>query len=126
MSADAASTPAQTQFAQGLQLADKGDLDGALAVFTRLTRDYPRLPEPYAQLAAIHVRQGEPLKAIAPLQTAVQLDRDTPALQEQLGDLYIALAKDAYAAASTRDTAQTKAALLQQLDIPSQNKNTHR
>lgn len=119
---------AATQFEQGLQLAHEGDLAGAIVVFARLTREYPRLPEPHAQLAALYVRRGEPLKAIAPLQTALRLDSSAPALQEQLGDLYVVLASEAYAAAQDRPAARAKHAQLRQLTItaPTNNTNTSR
>ncbi len=109
--AEAQAGRAEALFQEGLQQAAAGRTEAAVATFSRLTRDYPRLWQPYAQLAALYVRQGEPVKAIAPLQTALKLQADVPALQEQLGDLYVQLAADAYAAASpTRATAAEKAA----------------
>lgn len=109
-------TRAEAQFAEGLHFAAAGKLPAAIDVFARLTNEYPQLPEPYAQLAALYVRQGQPAKAIAPLQTALSLNTDKVALQEQLGDLYVELAGQAYTAAGTaRTSARAKAAALPSL-----------
>lgn len=113
---------AEAQFAEGLRLAAAGKLAAAVDVFARLTDEYPQLPEPYAQLAALYVRQGQPAKAIAPLQRALSLNTDKAALQEQLGDLYVELAGQAYTAAgAARTSARAKAAALPTLppDPPS-------
>lgn len=74
-------------FQKGLQLAAAGNTDAAVETFSQLTRDYPRLWQPYAQLGALYVRKGELTKAIVPLQTALRLESNVPALQEQLDDL---------------------------------------
>ncbi|MET0658120.1 MAG: hypothetical protein ABW110_08205, partial [Steroidobacteraceae bacterium] len=51
-------TPAETQFAEGLRLAGASELAAAIDVFARLTHEYPQLPQPFAQLAALYMRQG--------------------------------------------------------------------
>lgn len=113
--AGAAHSRAETQFAEGLRLAAADKLPAAIDVFVRLTQEYPQLPQPYAQLAALYVRQGEPVKAIAPLERALKLNTDEAALQEQLGDLYVELAARAYTAAgATRGSARDKATALTQ------------
>ena len=71
-----ATTPAETQFAQGLKFAAEGNTKAAIEVFTRLTRDYPRLAEPYEQLAASYVKAGNLDKALPALQSALRLRND--------------------------------------------------
>lgn len=90
---------AEAQFAQGLKFAAEGNTSAALEVFTRLTRDYPRLAEPYEQLAALHVRAGNLEKALPALQAALRLRNDDAKLHELLGDIYTRLAATAYRAA---------------------------
>lgn len=102
-------TRAERQFEDGLQLASQGQTDAAIKVFKQLTRDYPALPQPYIQLAAMYGRNGELQLAIAALQQALRLESDDSNVQERLGDLYVQLAQRAYAAAVARDPARTSA-----------------
>jgi tetratricopeptide (TPR) repeat protein len=87
---------AEQQFATGLRLAGDNKVDAAIAIFTGLIRDYPRLREPYQQLAALHAKRGDLQRAVIALQTAVKLGVQDAQLQEQLGDLYVELAANAY------------------------------
>jgi tetratricopeptide (TPR) repeat protein len=113
---------AERQFATGLQLAADNQSDAAIAVFSGLTRDYPRLREPYQQLAALHAKRGDLRRAVIALQTAVRLGVQDSQLQEQLGDLYVQLAISAYRQAL--DTEQpsvrlrNKYAILQSVNPP--------
>ena len=44
---------AQGLFKKGLILAQMNQTDQAIAIFNRLTKDYPELPEPYNNLAVL-------------------------------------------------------------------------
>lgn len=57
------SPDAQGRFMRGLILTELGRSGDAIAVFTKLTEDFPELPEPYNNLAILYaaeaVRQGQ-------------------------------------------------------------------
>src|SRR5262245_32067320 len=48
----------QARFLKGLILTDQGNTRDAIYTFTKLTQDYPELPEPYNNLAVIYAAQG--------------------------------------------------------------------
>lgn len=100
---------AQQQFKEGLRLAEANKIDAAAAVFLRLTQDYPRLPEPYLQLAAMYQQQGNTQGAVDVMRAALKLHTDPALLQEQLGDLYLQLAAQAYRSALDTDDATATA-----------------
>ncbi|MGB0213650.1 tetratricopeptide repeat protein [Algiphilus sp.] len=50
---------AEARFLRGLALSRTGRREEAIAVFQKLTRDYPQLPEPYNNLAVIYAQQGD-------------------------------------------------------------------
>lgn len=110
---------AEQQFRKGLRLAEANELDGAAAIFLRLTKEYPRLLEPYVQLAAIYQQQGNTQGAVDVLRAALNVHTDPARLQERLGDLYLQLASQAYRAALDADhataTARTKYSALEAL-----------
>jgi tetratricopeptide (TPR) repeat protein len=87
---------AEQRFQQGLRLAAANQTEAAIKMFSGLTVDYPLLPQPYVQLAALYVQQGKLERAIGLLQTAVDRKLDDGALQESLGDLYVELAQQSY------------------------------
>ena len=93
---DAHPTDAESQFREGLRLAAANKTEEAIKVFSGLIQNYPLLPQPYVQLAALYVQQGKLRKAVAALRAAVELGLDDGALQEQLGDLYLDLATQSY------------------------------
>lgn len=115
-----AASGAVRQFETGLRLAADNKTEAAIAVFARLTRDYPRLPEPHQQLAALHARKGDLQQAVAALRNALRLSVQDSQLQEQLGDLYLQLAARAYReaahAAPPSPGAQHKYSILQSVN----------
>jgi tetratricopeptide (TPR) repeat protein len=117
---DAHPTDAEPRFREGLRLAAANKTDEAIKVFSGLIQNYPLLPQPYVQLAALYVRQGKLPKAIAALRAAVELGLDDGALQEQLGDIYVDLATQSYhSALSTANPSATvadKYSAIQKLD----------
>lgn len=96
---------AEEQFREGLRLAQANKLDEAASLFLRLTQDYPRLPEPYEQLAVVYQRQGNTQAAIGALRSAIRLRTDPVRLQERLGDLYLSLAAQSYKSAAESEYA---------------------
>jgi tetratricopeptide (TPR) repeat protein len=104
-------TEAEQRFAQGLRLAAAHKTDEAIKIFSGLTADYPMLPQPYVQLAALYVQQGKLPRAIESLRTAIDHQLGDGTLQESLGDLYVELAKQSYREAGASD----KYAALQKL-----------
>lgn len=97
--AEAGKSRVELLFADGLRMAEANRVDQAIEVFSGLTRDYPRLPQPFIQLAALQARRGNLQAAVTALQAALELQTDSAALQEQLGDLYVELAEHAYRSA---------------------------
>jgi tetratricopeptide (TPR) repeat protein len=106
---DATESRAEQQFRKGLSLAQANKLDAAAAIFLRLTQEYPRLLQPYVQLAAVYQQQGKTQGAVEVLRAALKVHTDAARLQEQLGDLYVQLAAQAYRAALDTDHATAAA-----------------
>ncbi len=59
VNAQLAETPdeAKARFLKGVILTETNQTDDAIAVFTKLTEDYPEMPEPYNNLAVLYARQ---------------------------------------------------------------------
>ncbi len=70
--------------------------DEAIAAFTELTETYPELPEPYNNLAALYAKQGRYAEARAALETATKANPGYGLAFENLGDLYLRMADQAY------------------------------
>ena len=87
---------AQQRFQQGLRLATANKTDAAIKMFSGMTVDYPLLPQPYVQLAALYVQQGDLTRASNALHAALERKLDDAVLQERLGDLYLELARQSY------------------------------
>ena len=87
---------AQGRFLRGLILSRAGRANEAIAVFTSLSEDYPDLPEPYNNLAVLYAQQKQYEQARAVLETAVRVHPGYAVAHENLGDVYVQLASDAY------------------------------
>jgi len=90
----------QMRFLRAVILGEQGKAADAEAALTQLTRDYPELPEPYNNLAAIHAAQGQYDKARDALETALRLNPNYATAHENLGDVYARLAAQQYARAA--------------------------
>ena len=109
----------RARFLQGLIYADQGNADAAIAVFQKLTVDYPELPEPHNNLAVIYASQGQYDKARAALEQSIRTHPSYATAYENLGDVYAKLASQAYDKALKLDSsnagAQNKLALVRDL-----------
>jgi colicin import membrane protein len=113
---------ATLRFLKGVMLADSKRTTEAAATFQQLTVDYPELPEPYNNLAVIHAAHGEYDKARAALEAALRAQPGYAVALQNLGDVYLQLARQAYAQALQFEPGNTavppKLALLRQLTQP--------
>ena len=86
----------QMRFLKGVIQRDTGKTAEALSTFTRLTEDYPELPEPYNNLAVLYAGQSQFDKARAALEMAIRTNPSYSTAHENLGDVYAKLASQAY------------------------------
>jgi Flp pilus assembly protein TadD len=87
---------AQVRFMRGVILAEQGKSVEATLVFETLIQEFPELPEPYNNLAAIHAAQGRYESALRLLQQALAAQPNYATAYENLGDLYLSMAEQAY------------------------------
>lgn len=110
---------AQGRFLKGLILTEMNKPGDAIAIFTRLTEDYPELPEPYNNLAVLYAQQKQYDKARTALEMAIRTHPSYAIAHENLGDVYAKLASQAYDKAlqidSANSGAQNKLALIRDL-----------
>lgn len=78
----------------------QGDSAAAQATLQQLTQDYPELPEPHNNLAALYAAQGRMDMALLSLKAALAARPDYTLALENLGDVYLQLAQQAYAKAA--------------------------
>ena len=112
----------QMRFLKGVIQRDSGKPVEAIATFTKLTEDYPELPEPYNNLAVLYAGQNQFDKARAALEMAIRTNPSYATAHENLGDVYAKLASQAYNKALALDGANTavppKLALIRELFNP--------
>src|ERR1051326_7125565 len=99
----------QARFLKGLILTEQGNTKEAIDIFTKLTQDYPNLPEPYNNLAVIYASQGQYEKARAALEQSIPTHPSYATAYENLGDVYAKLASQAYDKALQLDSSNTGA-----------------
>lgn len=95
----------QMRFLKGVILTDLGRPADAITALQALTQDYPELPEPYNNLAALYAQQGQFDKARAALEMAVRINPNYAIAHENLGDVYARLAGQSYNRALQLDAA---------------------
>jgi len=95
---------AQGRFLKGLLLTEMNKTGDAIAIFQKLTEDFPELPEPYNNLAVIHAAQGRYESAHRLLQQALLAQPNYVTAYENLGDLYLSMAEQAYGKALGLDS----------------------
>lgn len=110
---------AQGRFLKGIVLTEMNKPNEAVAIFAKLTEDYPELPEPYNNLAVIYAQQKQYDKAQQALEMAIRTHPSYATAHENLGDIYARLASQAYDKAlqidSSNSSAQSKLALIRDL-----------
>jgi tetratricopeptide (TPR) repeat protein len=100
---------AQMRFLKGVILSEQNRFPEAIAIFTRLTEDYPSLPEPYNNLAVLHAGNGQYEKARAALDAAIRTNPSYATAYENLGDIHAKLASQAYDKALQVDSGNASA-----------------
>jgi Flp pilus assembly protein TadD len=94
--ADASPRDAQARFLVGVVLMDMGRDADALALFTRMTQEYPELPDPFNNIALLHARAGKLELARQALETALRNDPAHRTARANLGQVYVMLAVQAW------------------------------
>ena len=112
----------QMRFLKGVIQRDTGKQTEAIVTFSKLSEDYPELPEPYNNLAVLYAGQSQFDKARAALEMAIRTNPSYATAHENLGDVYAKLASQAYNKALQLDGANTavppKLALIRELFNP--------
>lgn len=112
----------QMRFLKGVIQTESGKPADAITTFTKLTEDYPELPEPYNNLAVLYAGQSQFDKARAALEMAIRTNPSYATAHENLGDVYAKLASQAYSKALQLDASNTavqpKLALIRDLFAP--------
>jgi tetratricopeptide (TPR) repeat protein len=110
---------ARARFLKGIILTDENRTEDAIAVLKSLTEDFPELPEPHNNLAALYASQGNYDEARRALEMAIRSHPGYAIAYENLGDIYAALAAQAYEKAvqldSSSATARAKLTRLREL-----------
>lgn len=113
---------AQMRFTKGVILTELNRQQDAIVIFTRLTEDYPSLPEPFNNLAVLYAAQGQYEKARAALDKAIRTNPSYATAYENLGDIHAKLASQAYGRALQLDSgntnAKSKLTLVRNLAVP--------
>ncbi len=68
----------------------------ALQLLQELTQEYPEIPEPHNNLAVLQAQAGNVEEARLSLETALRLKPNYSVAQENLGDIYVRMARNAY------------------------------
>lgn len=87
---------AQMRFFKSVVLAETGRSSEAERLLQGLTADFPELPEPYNNLAALYAAVGEFEKARTALAETLRLNPSSAAAHENLGDVYARLAEQSW------------------------------
>ena len=110
---------AQMRFLKGVILTEQNKSSEAITIFTKLTEDFPALPEPYNNLAVLYAAAGQYDKAAAALEAAIRTNPSYATAYENLGDVHAKLASQAYDKAlqldSGNSTAKSKLTLVRSL-----------
>ncbi len=94
-----APTDPQMRLLQSRIQTGLGQTQAAMDTLRALTQSYPELPEPHNNLAVLLVRENRFAEALQSLQTAVEVRPDYALALENLGDMHLTLAIEAYAKA---------------------------
>lgn len=113
----------QMRFIKGVLLTEMNKAPEAILIFTKLTEDFPELPEPYNNLAVLYAANGQYDKARAALDNAIRTNPSYATAYENLGDIHARLASQAYDKALQLDAKNSiaKAKLTMLLNIGTAN-----
>jgi tetratricopeptide (TPR) repeat protein len=100
---------AQMRFLKGVILTEQNKTSDAITVFSRLTDDFPDLPEPYNNLAVLYAGSGQYEKARVALDKAIRTNPSYATAYENLGDIHAKLASEAYDKALQLDSGNSGA-----------------
>jgi tetratricopeptide (TPR) repeat protein len=100
---------AQMRFMKGVILTEQNKPTEAIVIFTKLTEDFPTLPEPYNNLAVLYAASGQYDKARTALDAAIRTNPTYATAYENLGDIHAKLASQAYDKALQLDSGNTAA-----------------
>ncbi len=100
---------AQMRFLKGVILTEQNKLAEAIAIFSKLSEDFPTLPEPYNNLAVLYASSGQYEKARTALDMAIRTNPTYATAYENLGDVHAKLASQAYDKALQLDNSNTGA-----------------
>lgn len=101
----------QMRFLKGIILTEQNKSAEAIVVFSKLTDDFPELPEPYNNLAVLYASNGQYVKASAALEMAIRTNPTYGTAHENLGDVYAKLASQSYDKALQLDSGNSAAKL---------------
>lgn len=87
---------ARLRFAHALLLFDMQRDADAMQAFFAMSQDFPQLPEPHNNMAALHARAGQWELARVALETALRNDSRYGLARENLGDVHLQLALQAW------------------------------
>lgn len=93
----------QMRFIKGVIQSENGKPAEAIDTFSKLTEDFPELPEPYNNLAVLYAGQSQFDKARVALEMAIRTNPGYAIAHENLGDIYAKLASQAYSKALQLD-----------------------
>jgi ketosteroid isomerase-like protein len=106
------------RFLRAISLSQAGRVPESITAFTKLTEDYPELPEPFNNLAVLYAQQGQYDKSRTALEMAIRTNPSYATAYENLGDVYAKLASQAYSKAlqiDTRSAVAPKLAMIRDL-----------
>ncbi|WP_245150703.1 tetratricopeptide repeat protein [Pollutimonas harenae] len=113
-------TDVQLMFLHGRALAALGRNTEAIGSYQHMTTVYPELPEPWNNLAALYVKQGQLDMAYEALQMSLSANPNYATARENLGEVQLMLAQRSFGEASRLGSSQAKARVQQTRDILSQ------
>ena len=100
----------QMRFLLGVAQNQQGNVADAQETFTRLTQEFPELPEPHNNLAVIHAAAGRYDEARVALEAALRANPRYAVALENLGDVHARLAQRAWQASQQIDATNARLA----------------
>jgi DNA repair exonuclease SbcCD ATPase subunit len=115
---DASERVLAERFSEVNQLINLGKREVAILELESLTREYPRVIEPYINLAAMYAASNQLNLASSALDKGMQANPNTAALFKSVQTVYGAKAANAYRLALGKDLSADQNVAAQKLDLP--------